>query len=160
METRKTGQRGWLHQISAGGVVFRNSSLERRICLIARKKANRLIWCLPKGHVEKDEKIKEAALREVREETGITGSILSSLGSIQYVFYDLESKKNVSKTVHFFLVEYQEGKLTDHDDEVELAKWFSASEALKHAEYKGEREVLNKALKKLSNLDEQRNSIS
>jgi 8-oxo-dGTP pyrophosphatase MutT (NUDIX family) len=145
-----------LHQVSAGGVVFRSLASGFRICLIGRRKASRIIWCLPKGHVEKGESLKEAALRETREETGITGSLLNSLDAIQYSFFDLESQKNVNKTVHFFLVRYEQGKLSDHDDEAEYARWFPMDQALKRIEYPGERAVLRKAVKRLSNTDEQK----
>ena len=115
-----------------------------------------MIWCLPKGHVEKGEKLEATALREVREETGIVGSVLNSLGSIRYSFFDLESQKNVFKTVHFFLIRYERGKLTDHDDEVEYARWFPVEQVLKRIEYPGERAILNKAIKKLSRADERK----
>src|SRR3989338_243247 len=152
-----------LRQISAGGVIFKISPACRqgrdsgfRICLIGRRRMGRVIWCLPKGHVEKGEPLKATALREVREETGVVGSILSSLGSIQYSFFDLESRKNVFKTVHFFLVRYERGRLSDHDDEVERVKWFSVKNAFKRIEYPGERAILIKAIKKLSNTDERK----
>ena len=105
---------------------------------------------------EKGEPLKVTALREVREETGVVGSILNSLGSIQYSFFDLESQKNVFKTVHFFLIQYERGKLTDHDDEVEYARWFPVEQVLKRIEYPGERAILNKAIKKLPIVDEQK----
>lgn len=145
--------RSSLRQISAGGVVFRLLDSGFRICLIGRRRTGRIIWCLPKGHVEKGEPLKATALREVREETGVRGSIFSSLGSIQYSFFDLESRKNVFKIVHFFLIRYGRGRLSDHDDEVEHAKWFSVEGAFKRIEYPGERAILNKAVKKLSNLN-------
>lgn len=141
-----------LYQVSAGGVVFKKSSSGVQLCLIGRRKEGRIIWCLPKGHVEKGETLSEAALREIKEETGISGSILSSLGFIQYRFFDLESKKLVFKTVHFFLVNFLKGKLSDHDEEVEYARWFQIPEAFKHVEYKGEYNILKKAVKKLKQL--------
>jgi 8-oxo-dGTP pyrophosphatase MutT (NUDIX family) len=150
-----------MRQISAGGVVFRLWKSDFQICLISRRKSGRLIWCLPKGHVEKEEPLKSAALREIREETGISGSVLHSLGSIHYSFFDLESRRNILKTVHFFLVRYERGTLSDHDDEAEDAKWFSIGEAQNRLEYPSERAILNKAIKKISNAyDEQGASIS
>ena len=77
-----------LHQVSAGGVVFKKASSGIRMCLIGRRKNGAMVWCLPKGHVEKGEGFARAALREIREETGLSGSILSSLGSIKYQFFD------------------------------------------------------------------------
>lgn len=111
-----------------------------------------MIWCLPKGHVEKDESLEQAATREVKEETGISGSLISPLGFIQYLFFDLESKQHVFKTVHFFLMLYQKGKLADHDDEVELAHWFPIEKALKGIQYPSERVILKKAIAKLKRL--------
>ncbi len=141
-----------LYQVSAGGVVFKKFSSGVRLCLIGRRKNGRIIWCLPKGHIEKGEKLSATALREIREETGISGSIFSSLGFIKYRFFDLESKKIIFKTVHFFLVNFLKGKLSDHDGEVEYARWFQIPEALKCVEYKGEYNVLSKAVKKLRRL--------
>ena len=138
-----------LHQISAGGVVFKKTNSSVQFCLIGRRKNGTIVWCLPKGHVERGEELSEAAVREIREETGLAGPILSPLTSIRYKFFDLESRKLISKTVYFFLVRYAEGKTSDHDDEVECVRWFAIPEALKCVEYPGERRVLEKAVKKL-----------
>ena len=148
---QQPGQRA-SYQVSAGGVVFKKLNSGIRICLIARRRDKKIIWCLPKGHVEKGEKLSRTALREIKEETGISGSVLSSLGFIKYRFFDLESSKLVFKTVHFFLVNFLKGKLSDHDDEVEYARWFPIPEALNRTEYKGEYNILKKAVKKLERL--------
>lgn len=139
-------------QVSAGGVVFKKPVSGIRICLIARRVNSRIIWCLPKGHVEKGESLEQTALREVREETGISGSTLSSLGSIRYSFFDLESGRRILKSVYFFLIRYRKGKTRDHDHEVEHVQWFPVSKALKHALYPSERKVLKKAVRVLEQL--------
>ncbi|MBI4394901.1 MAG: NUDIX hydrolase [Candidatus Omnitrophica bacterium] len=138
-----------LKQVSAGGVVFKKSPDGLKICLIGRRRNNQIVWCLPKGHIEKDESLEQTALREVKEETGISGSSVSPLGYIHYSFFDLESKRYVFKIVHFFLIRYQKGRLADHDDEVELARWHSLEEAIRRAQYPSERAILRKAAKKL-----------
>lgn len=140
-----------VRQVSAGGVVFKYLNSEINICLIARRRQNKLVWCLPKGHVESDETLEKTALREVKEETGLSGNLLSSLGYITYQFFDPSSKKRIFKIVHFFLIRYQSGKTTDHDDEVELVQWFPIDKALKIVEYKGEYNILKKGKTKLLN---------
>ena len=133
-------------QVSAGGVVFKEEAGSFLICLVARRRLGKLIWCLPKGHIETGEALTETALREVKEETGLSGKPVSPLGTIEYTFYDSESNKEVHKTVHFFLMRFERGCFDDHDDEVEDARWFPVSEALQTAEYAGERDVLARAM--------------
>ena len=111
-----------------------------------------MIWGLPKGHVEENEALDQAALREIKEETGILSSVLSPLHVIQYSFFDSESNRRISKTVHFFLASYVRGNLQDHDDEVEDARWFPIQEALEQMEYPGERETVRKAAQALERL--------
>lgn len=141
-----------LTQVSAGGVVFKRLLSGVRVCLIARRRGKQLIWCLPKGHIEKGESLRRTALREVREETGISGTVLSPLGVIRYSFFDPETKRRVSKSVHFFLIQYLKGKLTDHDEEVEEARWFPVSKVFQRAEYRSEYQILKKAARKLEQL--------
>ena len=133
--------------MSAGGVVFDRSQKSPQICLIERHQKGKSLWCLPKGHVEQGESFEQAALREILEETGITGEIVKPLGQIAYSFFDLEVCKKVSKTVHFFSVRYLSGDLVSDDVEVIRAKWFPAGEVLEHLEYPGEREMFEKAAK-------------
>lgn len=140
-----------VHQVSAGGVVFKYLNSEIKICLIARRNKKKLVWCLPKGHVEPDETLEETALREVKEETGLSGILLGPLGTITYQFFDPSTKKRIFKTVHFFLIRYQSGTTADHDDEVESVRWFPIDEALKIIEYKDEHNILEKAKAKLLN---------
>lgn len=143
-----------VHQVSAGGVVFKKLKTSTKICLIARRSMKKLIWCLPKGHVEPDETLEETALREVREETGFLGSVCSSLGRIAYQFFDFPSKKRIFKQVHFFLIEYKSGEMADHDDEVEMVRWFSVGEALTKIKYPSESDILKKGIKKIESLNE------
>lgn len=121
------------------------------VALIARSSSsNRRIWALPKGWVEPGETIEDAALREIREETGLTGRLLEPLGQIAYSFYSPRDHAKIQKTVHFYLVEYLGGDTADHDHEVEEARWWSLDEALARLTYPSERRIMEKAKDRLS----------
>ena len=88
-----------------------------RAALIARHdRRGRLVWSLPKGHVEAGETPVDTAVREVEEETGIRGTVLAPLGTIDFWF--VADRRRVHKTVHHFLLEAQGGELSDADVEV------------------------------------------
>ena len=135
-------------EISAGGVVYRRETDGVEVLLAARRtRRGELAWGLAKGGIEPDETVEDAAVREVREETGIDADIERSLGETRY-FYVWEDVR-VRKTVHFFLMRATGGDLGDHDDEMEDVRWFPLERAMKRAAYKGEREVLARAAEHL-----------
>jgi 8-oxo-dGTP pyrophosphatase MutT (NUDIX family) len=141
METRK--------EISAGGVVYRRRRGDVQIALAARRtRRGDLVWGLPKGEIESGESPEDAALREVREETGLEAAIEDELGKIRY-FYVWEGVR-VRKMVHFFLMRRTGGNVRFHDDEMEDVRWFPLSHALRLAAYKGEREVLERAAERIT----------
>lgn len=129
--------------VSAGGLVCRPENGEILVVLISRMGGK--VWCLPKGHVEKGESFEEAALREVREETGLESRIVEQLGDVQYWYYDKWEKKRIFKTVHFFLLSYSGGDVQNHDREVDEARWFSLSKAEELLSYPSERNIFEKA---------------
>jgi 8-oxo-dGTP pyrophosphatase MutT (NUDIX family) len=128
---------------SSGGVIFRMRDGRPEVALIARN--NRSVWGLPKGLVEKGETLEEAALREVREETGLTGAIIEQIGQIDYWFYWRTQKTRYHKFVHFFLIECTGGDIAQHDWEVEEVRWFPIEEAITAITYKSERAIVEKA---------------
>jgi 8-oxo-dGTP pyrophosphatase MutT (NUDIX family) len=136
-------------EVSAGGVVYRREGDDLEVLLAARRtRRGDLAWGLAKGGIELDESIEDAAVREVREETGIDAEIEDSLGETRY-FYVWDDVR-VRKVVHFFLMRAVGGDTNDHDDEMEDVRWFPLERALKRAAYKGEREVLARAAERLT----------
>lgn len=104
-----------VEEVSAGGVVVRVEQGRAELAIIARRnRAGRVEWCLPKGHVEGRETLEQTAVREVCEETGIQGRVLTSLGSIEYWFTTASSR--VHKVVHHYLLEATGGELTTEND--------------------------------------------
>lgn len=136
-------------RVSSGGIVFRRHNDITEIAMVAVKGGN--VWCLPKGLIDKGEVPEKTALREVEEETGLKGRIIEKLGEITYWYYIKEENIKCKKTVHFFLMEYEAGDVSKHDREVDNAAWFPIDEALKKASYRGEKEIIEKAKKKLTN---------
>jgi 8-oxo-dGTP pyrophosphatase MutT (NUDIX family) len=137
-------------QVSAGGVVFRRRGAGFQVALISVGPQAR--WQLPKGLVGPDEEPERAALREVREETGLTAEILQPLETVEYWYFASERGARVRyhKFVHFYLMRYVSGSTEEHDAEVNEARWFSLTEALKTLAFKGERAALQQAREVLS----------
>lgn len=140
METRS--------EVSAGGVVYRRTEDGVEMALAARRtRRGELVWGLAKGAIEPDESDEEAAVREVREETGLEAEVESDLGDIRY-FYVWEGVR-VRKRVHFYLMRATGGDVADHDTEMEDVRWFPMRVARKRAAYRGEREVIERATAQL-----------
>jgi 8-oxo-dGTP pyrophosphatase MutT (NUDIX family) len=135
-------------EISAGGVVYRRSDDGIEVVLASRRtRRGELAWGLAKGGLEGDESLEDAAVREVREETGLLAEIEASLGETRY-FYVWENVR-IRKTVHFFLMRHTGGDIDDRDDEMEEIRWFPLERALKRAAYRGERDVMGRAVELL-----------
>jgi 8-oxo-dGTP pyrophosphatase MutT (NUDIX family) len=131
-------------EISAGGVVYRRRHGTIEVILAARQtRRGDIAWGLAKGGIEPDETPEQAAVREVREETGIQAVVEGSLGETRY-FYVWENVR-IRKTVHFFLMRATGGDVNERDDEMEDVKWFPLERALKRSAYRGERDVLGRA---------------
>jgi len=112
-----------------------------------RNRAGRLEWCLPKGHLEGEETPEEAAVREIAEETGITGEIRTRLGVIDYWFSG--DGRRVHKVVHHFLLESISGELTvegDPDGEAEDVAWIALADLGARLSYPNERRLASDVL--------------
>lgn len=127
------------HHRSAGGLVVRDSL----ILLISTQEGKR--WQLPKGHIEEGETPEEAAVREVREETGVTGRILAPLPPVEY-WYIEKGRRRVHKKVEYYLLSYVSGDTADFDArEVSGADWFSWEDGLARLSFENERRVVQEA---------------
>jgi 8-oxo-dGTP diphosphatase len=134
-----------VREISSGGIVYRRAKGVTEVALIRVRGR----WCLPKGQVEEGEGLVEAALREVREETGLEGKMVDKLGDITYWFTNKTREGEtikIFKRVYFYLIRYLKGDVRHHDAEVEEACWVPIEEALKKLVFPTERKMMRKAI--------------
>ncbi len=131
-------------EFSAGGVVV-NEANEIVVIVPTRRSADgSKVLALPKGHPDGAESPVQAALREVREEAGVEAEVVGSLGEVRYWYQ--RGGRRIAKVVEFFLLRYVSGNVDDHDHEVELARWMPLDQAARELSYKGEREMVQRAL--------------
>lgn len=118
------------------------------------KRKTKEVYKFPKGHLDKGEFLKQAALREVEEEGRIKAEILSKIGSNNYVIWDKLRKKKIIKKVTFFLMKYvEESSLRYFDGEIVLGReWLTYEEATEKLAYDSEKILLRKARARLEQL--------
>lgn len=132
-----------VEETSAGGLVIDRTGDEPRAALIARHdRRGRLVWSLPKGHLEAGETAEDAALREVEEETGIRGRVVAPLGVIDFWF--IAENRRIHKTVHHFLMDATGGELSDEDAEVVEVAWFPLRGIRERLAYADERRLMDR----------------
>jgi 8-oxo-dGTP pyrophosphatase MutT (NUDIX family) len=150
-----------VREISAGGVVIRRMSDVWQVAVIEpnrdgappprrKAKSHSPILALPKGLVDAGEKPDQTARREVREETGITASLITKLADIKYMYTrSWGDKERVFKIVSFYLLGYQAGRIDDVSKEMRVevsrALWISLDEAAEKLTYNSERQVVLRA---------------
>jgi 8-oxo-dGTP pyrophosphatase MutT (NUDIX family) len=155
-------------EISAGGVVLKEIAGVWHVALIEPQKSEaagdtasateqitpkrtvRAIFGLPKGLVDAGEKPQAAAVREVREETGIVAEPVTKLADNKYVYVRTWGDgKRVFKIVSFYLMRYVSGEIdnlaAEMRIEVKQALWVPLAEAAKRLAYSNERKVLQHA---------------
>lgn len=132
---------------SAGGVVCDDRPDGRRwVLLIARRNAaGKPQWTLPKGGIEEGETDEQAALREVREETGYGALADELLGTIDYWFVWRPDQVRYHKFVHYFFMWWDGHLAGPRDDEAEHVEWVPAEVALVRLAHRNERKLVDKA---------------
>ena len=131
---------------SSGGVVYRRDRAGLTFLLIRDPYRN---WGLPKGHIEGDETPRDAALREVLEETGLGGlAVIDELPTIDW--YYRNGGRLIHKFCHFYLLECDRGEAVPQLEEgITACLWYSFAEAMKKLTYDNAREVLRVAGERL-----------
>jgi len=132
-----------IKEYSAGGIVFKKDKNKIRYLLI-KDSGNK--WTIPKGHIEEGEDPRVAALREIKEETGLSKlEIARELEPTRYFF--CRGKEIILKTVYLFLIESEEEeRLKPDKKEIKGAMWFTDKDAVKNIGYHNIKDMLNKAI--------------
>ncbi len=134
-------------ETSAGGLVLDRAGPRASGALIGRlDRRGRLLWSLPKGHLEAGETEAQTAVREVAEETGISGWVIGKLGTIDFWF--VADGRRVHKTVHHFLLLATDPvhglTLSDEDPEVSEVAWVPLEQLAARLAYADERRLLER----------------
>jgi 8-oxo-dGTP pyrophosphatase MutT (NUDIX family) len=127
-----------IHQ--SGAIVIRLDSKEPRVLLVTSRRNPRK-WIFPKGHIEKEETAEAAALREAKEEAGVTGKLIGPAGVLEYGFFGVKAR------VEYFLAVLT--RETGPPEDGRSRAWLGLNDALERLSYKGTRKLLRKAWKKV-----------
>jgi 8-oxo-dGTP diphosphatase len=127
----------WLrrHVRAAGGVLVR----EGQVALVHRPKYDD--WALPKGKLDEGESWEDAALREVREETGYHGALREELSPVEYT-----DPKGRPKTVRYWRMDVLDGEF-EPNDEVDQLRWLGLDDALECLTYDHDRDLVLMAMR-------------
>jgi len=139
-------------ETSAGGIVFRKiqaSSSKYQLQWLVTQHSQHKGWVFPKGLIgdtQENEKMEDAAIREVEEEGGVKAKIVNT--TPVKVFYSYKwNDIQVDKTVYYYLMEYISGDPKNHDWEMMDAKFMSEEEAMKILSYPSDKQAFEEVLK-------------
>lgn len=133
--------------VSSGGIVIKWGKGGNPLVLLVKHENGGLVF--PKGHVVSGETHEQAALREVREETGLRNlSIVGKIGVVTRLSIE-DSGEKVEKKIHLYLMTTDN---YEHGEADEDYGWFSFNEAIKGLKFKREKEFLEKFWDKILKL--------
>ena len=140
-------------EFSAGGVLVRTIRGRPMVAAIRPNGRDR-VWALPKGRIDEGETAADAAVREVREETGVEGRVVEKLGDVRYVYTaSWKGGARIFKVVSFFLLRAGRGRIGEIAEEMRIevaeARWLPLDEAPQLLTYGGEREMAARALERV-----------
>jgi len=140
-------------EFSAGGVLVRTIRGRPMVAAIRPNGRDR-VWALPKGRIDQGETAADAAVREVREETGVEGRVVEKLGDVRYVYMaSWKGGARIFKVVSFFLLRAGRGRIGEIAEEMRIevaeARWLPLDEAPQLLTYSGEREMAARALERV-----------
>jgi 8-oxo-dGTP diphosphatase len=142
------GRRRTRNEHSSGGAVIALRDEKAHVALIATRGSTR--WGLPKGAVMEGETSEQAAIREVKEETGLDAEVVHLLDTIEYYFRAGDTL--IRKRVDFYLMRYVAGDLVPQLSEVDDVQWVELNAAISQASFESERKLLESALQQLADV--------
>ncbi len=141
-ETQADGTEEEAFLESSGGVVYRQKNKQLQVALVQTQRG---AWVLPKGAVETEENPKQAAVREVLEETGIVAEIEEDLGEIRYEVRPDLWTGFVPKVVHQYLLKAVSGSIRPDPSEHVAARWVDVENGVRILHHANERTVMLRA---------------
>ena len=134
--------------ISCGGVVIHKNKI---LCLYKNQNGKYMGWVMPKGALEEGETYKQAALREVREESGVNAKVVKYIGKTSYSFSGISD--SVSKTVYWYLMVADSFFCKPQAEEYFAdAGFFKQHEAYHLLKYHDEKQILKRAFNEYNEL--------
>ncbi len=143
--TRKSGKMPVERAVSAGGVVLREGAAGADVVICGRDADH--VWGLPKGTLDEGESLREAAVREVSEETGLKVEIMKKIGVVEYWFS--ADGVRYHKWVHHYLMRSTGGRTADHDAEYDRVEWMPVDEAIGRLTFDNDKNMVRQAMAKL-----------